>query len=214
MDEAHRLKTMKQDYDPALFNRLLHECTPLIHKLAFTIDNRRFGVEREDIISWFQIKFIHAFNKYFDTKPKLLKGYLLNSLSLYANRIMRQAYLPQFVNKASEIDISELYDETNIISDNSSHEAEDLFLNLAKSFLQQKLSENAYFIMELELNPPHWIKKELQDIDKSPNAKIPHELIAEYLGWGDNAISYIRDLRTEIAIAIDSAREHFNPQLN
>jgi len=67
--EEHRLTKMKDNYDEKLFNDIYEKVQPLKRKLASTISTSKLGVEYEDILSWFDIKFIFVFNKYFDTKP-------------------------------------------------------------------------------------------------------------------------------------------------
>lgn len=211
MDESHRLKEMKPGYDERLFEKLLKECTPLIKKLAYNIDNRRFGVDKDEVESWFRVKFTYAFNKYFDTEPERLKGYIISSLQMYSTRVISNSYKPEFVDHASQIDITELYDETLIDSDDDSDPmAHEYYLQLAIDYLKKNISPDALLILELELNPPKWIHRELEDLEKKPNAKIPHAIIAEYLGLPEGGDQYVRHLRdTEIYPAVEAAREHF-----
>ena len=87
-------------------------------------------------------------------------------------------------------------------------DTEDLFLEMAKEFMREKLSDDAYFLFNLELNPPPYILNQLKDC----GTKIASKLFAEYLGLGDSnkSIKYINSLRTEIKENTKMAREHFS----
>lgn len=211
MDESHRLVPMKPGYDPQLFERLYREVRPLVNKLAFGIDSRRFGVETRDIVSMFDIKFIHAFNRYTHTdKEQYIKGYIINSLSLYSKRLMTLAYKPEFEEHHTQLDISSLYDETQIDEDICNHDHQRSLLKKVKRFLRKTLTDNEYLIFQTELNPPAWIHREMQEAGKPINAKIPNALIAEYLDLkGREAENYVRDCRININKAIDLARTAF-----
>ena len=76
--EEHRLTTMKEGYDEKLFNDLYEKVKPLKRKLASTISTSKLGISYDDILSWFDIKFIFVFNKYFENKePEVLKGFII-----------------------------------------------------------------------------------------------------------------------------------------
>lgn len=209
--EHHRLKPMKPDYDEKLFNELYKKTTPLRKKLAFQIDARKFGVDYQEILSWFDVKFIYTFNKYCDTKPDLLLGYIISSLQTYKYRVMRSSYQLKHANHANNLDITELYNYDSIIeeSDNSSYK--ELYLNKALEFMKGKLDDNAMLIVEIELSPPPFIIDGMADLDKKEGQKIPNELIADYLGFGKstNFIEYVKELRSDIKYVTGLAKKYF-----
>lgn len=205
--EENRLKPMKEGYDEELFNSLYHQTSKLRRSLAYQIDARRYGVDYEDILSWFDIKFIHAFNRYFGEKePDILKAYIINSLGFFKNRILRYGYsLKNQVNNT--IDISEA-SKLKGINIEYSQTDEELFLELALSFLKKTLSKEAYQVLELELYPPLYIIKRV-GTNKSAYAKIPNQLICEYFGWEfkTKALQYVSNLRKEIQEGILLAKQ-------
>jgi hypothetical protein len=207
MDESHRLKPMG-NYDQALFNKLFKEVTPLMKKISRQIDCRRYGVEQQDILSWVQTKFIFIFQRYHDTEPKYLKGYIIRGLQMYAMRLMSQAYQEKYASKLSTLDISDLYDEAEILTDEDPDAVEfrQSLLTKALKFLKGNLSDNAFLILQTEIDLPAYIRREMDDLGKSPNSKIPTELLAEYFGMDNKeGIRRLRNLRREISEAIEEA---------
>lgn len=211
--EHHRLKPMKEGYDEKLFNDLYKQTSALRKKLAFEIDARKFGVDYQEVLSWFDVKFIHSFNMYVDKEPERLLGYIINSLTTYKYRIMRSSYQAKYHNHAHQLDISELYNYDDIIEEPSKSINEEE-LEKVLTFMKGKLNNDAILILEIELNPPDYILEHLKDLGKKPNQKIPHEVIADYLGYGksQNVIEYIKDLRSEIKYVMGLAKSFFNPK--
>lgn len=206
--EIHRLKPMKDGYPEELFNRLYKETTPLRKSLANQIDCRRYGVSRDIILSWFDDKFIFVFNKHFDNKdPDILKGFIINALKTFKYRILRKAYNGEGLYYSSLVELEGESELINIIPSTQEMLTEDVFLNFAKAFMEKKLSENAYLLLELQLSPPPYIIDRL----KNSNSRIPNKLIAEYLGLNpdNNTERYIKNLKKEISKAIKSANEYF-----
>lgn len=207
--EIHRLKPMRDGYSEDLFNRLYKETTPLRKSLAYQIDCRRYGVSRDIILSWFDDKFIFVFNKHFDNKdPDVLKGFIINALKTFKYRILRKAYNGEGLYYSSLVELEGESQLINIIPDEQQMGTEDVFLNLAKTFMEKKLSENAYLLLELQLSPPPYIINRL----KNSNSRIPNKLIAEYLGleFDNTTERYIKNLKKEINKAIKSANDYFN----
>jgi hypothetical protein len=209
--EIHRLKPMKEGYDQKLFNKLYKETESLRKTLTYQINPRRFGVTSDIVLSWFDDKFIWVFNKYADLiTPDQLKGRMINSLSTFKFRILRKAYSKQNVY-ANEINILRLddYDSSiaNIIPDKLEIDNRDLFLELALKYLKNNLCDDALLVLEIELNPPPYIMVKMDN----PKTKIPAKLIAEYLDLESNkdSINFINDLRKEIKLKVDKARDHF-----
>lgn len=206
--EENRLTPMG-DYDPQLFNDLYKATDGLRRKLAYQIDARRFGVDYREILSWFDVKFIFVFNKYFkDKEPEELKAHLIKSLQFFKNRILRKGYSKSNIHN-SMIDIEEVYSlkETQVEYE---YDEREFFLKLVMEFMDESLSEEAYRVLEIELNPPLFILSELSRSQHS-TSKIPSSMIADYLGWGlsREAICKVDSLRREIKNAITYARSYF-----
>lgn len=203
--EIHRLKPMKDGYSEELFNQIYKEVQPLKHKLISNIDHRRLGVSRDILESWFDDKIIYVFNKYFEDKPETLKGYVLSSLSMFKNRVLKKAYQADIHENLVELEGEK--ELINIIPDENEKDEAELFLDLAHAFMEKALTENALLVYELQLNPPPYILKRL----KNPNSRIPTSLLAEFLDLGESrdSLEYLNDLREEINMAIKQARQYY-----
>lgn len=210
--EHHRLKPMDPDYDQKLFNDLFKKTEPLRKKLAFQIDSRKFGVDYDEVKSWFDVKFIHAFNKYHKKEKERLLGYIISSLTTYKYRIMRSSYQAKYDSHASTLDITELYHEADIIDDNEETSVRHNNMERVMAFMKDHLSNDALFILELELSPPGFIKEQMDDLGKKEGSKIPVEIIADYLGKEDSTSTkeYIRELRLEIKHVTSLAKKFFS----
>ena len=53
--EENRLKQMPENYDRAVFESIYSKTKNLRNKLAYGIDARRFGVDQDEIKSWFDV---------------------------------------------------------------------------------------------------------------------------------------------------------------
>lgn len=204
--EIHRLIPMKEGYDESLFNRLYHETKHLRDSLAFQIDSRRYGVTPDIIRSWFDDKFIFVFNKYYGTiTDDQLKGRIINSLKVFKFRILRKAY-SKYNLYNNQVRLEGENNLINIIPNSSEISNHDLFLELALKYLRKNLCDDAFLVLEIELNPPPFILSQI-----NPNTKIPAKLIAEYLELppDKDSISYIKDLNSEINYWICEAKDHF-----
>lgn len=202
--EEHRLKAMPKRFNEEVFHDIYKKTEELRRKLTYQIDHRRYGVEREDILSWFDIKFLFTFTKYHEEKPEILKAYIINSLQFFKNRILRYSYSQKNNVNRSTIDIDEVYNHKDLIEE-AVYDETSYYLELASSYLQQHLSPNAYRVLQVELNPPTYILKRL--VDRQTTTKIPSRLIAEYLGLKESDMA---GLRKEIQLATALAREHFS----
>ena len=208
--ELHRLLPMKEGYDQELFNKLYKETSELRNYLTYQIDSRRYGVSPDIIKSWFDDKFIFVFNKYQDSlSPDLLKGYIINALKTFRFRMLRKAYSKYNIYN-NEISLDGEQNLINIIPLESESSEHQIFLELALTYLKKNLCDDAFLVLELDLNPPTFI------LDKLPTTKtkIPAKLIAEYLDLETNrdSITYINDLRKEISYWTNQAKEHFKLQ--
>lgn len=203
--ELHRLKPMP-DYDPKLFNELYKKTERLRHSLVYQIDHSRFGVTRDEVMSWMDDKFIFVFSKYVNQKPPdVLLGYLINSLKTFKLKILRRSYQDNNSVTLNSVSLDDL--KLNYIKDEVGDDNYEIMLNLALSFMQDRLSNEAYDLLKIQLNPPLYITSKL----KSPASKIPLNVILEYLGLEPNGMNMaiIRDLQYEIMNCVKDAQEHF-----
>lgn len=206
--EIHRLKPMKEGYDQELFYKIYKETENLRNKLTYEIDSRRYGVTPDIIKSWFDDKFIFVFNKYHKTMDdNRLKGFIINSLKTFKYRILRKAYSENNIN-INQVYLEGEHSLINVIPDKSELSDNDLFLELALKFLKKNLSDEAFELMRVELNPPPYILTRMVN----PKTKIPAKLLAEYLGMKDmpGDIKYVNNLRKEINSQIENAKEYFS----
>lgn len=225
MDESHRLKPMAKDYNEEVFLRIYNETKLLRQKLAFKIDHRKFGVENCDILAALDIKFIWSYNKFIEKygsdNPGNLKGYVINSLTQYQYRLMISSYTSKNDSRLSMVDITDLSDkDENYIKEEQGEQTTPIFLEIALGYLKTKISDNAFMVLETELNPPDWILNELEQLNKPKNTKIPSEIIAEYFDYFEMgnlklAIDYVKVLRKEIKKGIEDAQRYFtNTQIS
>lgn len=206
--EIHRLKPMKEGYDEKLFNRLYKETESLRKSLTYQIDARRYGVTPDIIYSWFTDKFIWVFNRYYgEVTNDQLKGRIINSLKTFKFRMLRKAY-NKYNLYNNEVKLDDEMNLINIIPIESEISNHELFLELALSYLKKNLCDDAFLVLEVELNPPPYILQRVIN----PNTKIPANLIAEYLGLENtkDSVSYINDLRRERTYWVEEAKHHFN----
>jgi hypothetical protein len=209
--EENRLTQMPEDYNKNLFNEIYKNVQGLKHKIASEIDHNRFGVERDDILSWLDIKFIFVFNKYSNRlDPDTLKGFIINSLKQYKNRILRVSYQSKYIN--NPIDIADVYEYRNIVT-TEDDDSYSIFLSLASAYMEKNLSKDAFEVFQLELYPPPFILKKLMVYNPTAESinKIPPQILADYLGLGTSAkaADYIQSLRAEIKGAITKAKAYF-----
>lgn len=198
--EHHRLKPMVEDYDKDLFNDLYEKTAILRKKLASQIDSARFGYDTDEIESWFTVKFIHAFNRYYDLPYELHKANIVQALRYFKNRILKFSYSLKNSPNCNTIDVTEIYSNLETEKPNEERQAN---LDKAMNYLKENLSEQAFLVLKLELNPPLYILEKLSKQNKKPK-KIPSNLISEYLGF---KVSYVNVLRKEISAAISRAKD-------
>lgn len=219
--EENRLKPMQEGYDSKLFEYLYERTAQLRKKLVSEIDPRRFGVDKEELESWFTVKFIYVYNKYFQ-KPKpdeseqakekrvgILLGNLIQSMRLFKQRVLRKAYTKQSTEYFQAIiNLDDV--EYQVMGLEDPVENQTLFMDLAMSFLEKNLSENAFDLLRLQLQPPPYILTQIQHLDLKDLNKIPSHIISEYYGLGESkGVQLINKLRKEIKEGIDAARLHF-----
>ena len=205
--EIHRLKPMQDGYDEQVFNRLYEETENLRRYLTYQIDARRYGVSQDIIKSWFDDKFIFVFNKHcHELEEGVLKGYIINALKTFKFRMLRKAYNKYNIH-GHEVRLEGENELINIIPLEEEISDHNLFLEMALKYLKTNLCDDAYLVLNLELNPPPYILDKINN----PKTKIPAKLIAEYLDLESNqdSIGFINDLRAEVKFWTLEARDHF-----
>lgn len=206
--EEHRLTTMVEGYDPKVFNNIYQKTRDLTYKLSYGISQKLLGVDQGEIRSWFDVKLLFVFNKYYHSKnPDVLLGFIINSLKTYKFRILRTIYTQkgEFNSKVDTVeDFSRIKEPWEV---NNQFEKEDL---LAKTLdlLKKKISPDAYLLLDIELYPPDYIINCMKEMGKHDLSKIPVNLICEYLSLDSSPSSYefIRNLREEIKEAMEECR--------
>lgn len=206
--ESHRLKPMAAGYDEKLFNKLYVETEPLRRKLAGQIDAKRFGLFYDDILSFFDDKFIFCFNKHYSEPPNKLKAFLINSLQNFKNRILRSAYTQKYSQHFISLDTM-INAEDHFVEET---ESRDYYYEKLMTFLQVHLSDNAYLLLETQLKPPPYILKRINVDSSKPLQKIPDQLILKYfgLGYNEKTCRYLAKLKKEIRYALNYAKHQLN----
>lgn len=207
--ELHRLKPMVENYDVSLFNELYSKTESLRRKLSSEINPHRFGLTSDDILSWFDDKFIYAFNKYSLVHGKeVLLGHIINALSFMKCRILRAAYTQkysqQIINLENPATISDQFiEEGNTAS---------FYYEKLERYMKSILSDNAFYLLQIQLNPPPYIMHRLNPgADSKKLDKISNELVMEYFDIPINkkTLKYILGLKEEIKKGIELAKRHF-----
>lgn len=207
--EEGRLKPMPVDYDPELFKRLYEETKPLRLSLARQIDHHRLGVGPEDILSFFDTKFIYVFTKHYQDSPEKLKAFLLNAIRNFKCRILRSAYTVK--NSQHIISTEDAHETVNWLEDDSTSDVRDFYYQKLIDFLKKTISDNALMVLQLQLNPPPYILARINTNPQKPLQKIPDTLLIEYLGLEVNnkTLKYIQGIKKEIKAGIALAKANF-----
>lgn len=209
--EESRLKPMATNYDRELFNALYAKTEPLRKKLASEISYQRFGVDYQEVLSWFSVKFIYVFNKYQGKKnPDLLLGDLINSLKNFKFRILRKAYTVKYSQSIIHIEDPSQIESLDFYEPHKEDYQQER-LNQVKKFFRQNLSDNAYLVFEVQNNPPYYIIHKMRQQEIPSLHKIPDDMICEYLGLdvNDKTLKYIKNLKREIKLTYSIAQLHF-----
>lgn len=205
--ELHRLTTMVE-HDPQVFNSLYEKTLNLRRKLTTQIDHRRFGVTPDEIMSWFDDKFMFVFNKYYHKhNPEILLGHIINALQLFKYRIIKSAYTYKNSQQIVHVDDTATFTELMV---NESVEV-DLYATKFYGYMKNHLSDNAYLLLELQLNPPPYILCRVTNEDDKKIPKITDEILIEYLGldYNKKTLRFIAGLREEIKASVIKAKSYF-----
>jgi hypothetical protein len=120
--------------------------------------------------------------------------------------MLRKAYSKYNIH-INEVRLDSEMNLINIIPTETELSEHDLFLELALSYLKKNLCDDAFLILEIELNPPPFILNKISN----PQTKIPANLIAEYLDLEPtkDSVNYVNDLRREREYWVEEAKEYF-----
>jgi hypothetical protein len=200
--EEHRLKPMPTNYDQEMFNRIYDSTRNLTKSLARGIDARRFGIDQEELESWFDVKLLFVFTQYYGKPEGVLKANIINALKNYKCRIIKKAYTTKFSQNI-------ISTEDAIIQEPVENEhGQDFYFEKLMTFMKEHLSENAYTLLDLQLNPTPYILKRINPCKDSNLQKIPDNLLLEYfdLGSSPKALKYLTNLKKEIRNAVKYAQ--------
>jgi hypothetical protein len=207
--EENRLKPMVK-HDPRVFNNIYKNTEGLRRKLASEIDCRRFGVDYTEVLSWFDVKFIFVFNTYYNEHNEdVLKGHIIKGLQMFKYRILRGAYTVKYSQSIVPLDGFEK-DIPDEIENKSYH------MDLLYSYLQNIISDNAFILLQTQLNPPPYIIYRLRELGVPSLHKIPDEVLLEYFDLGNcpRAYKYLATLKKEIKQGIAHCKVHFRASQN
>ena len=119
---------------------------------------------------------------------------------MYKTHIVKASYHAQmdlYTQSRSWDDLGEQFHES--IPDEQYEPKPEL--DLALEYLKQKLSPNAFFILELELTPPTFFE------DRKFNAE--NILVFLNMPITEDNMAFIKNLKSEIKQAIKNAKNHF-----
>lgn len=215
--EESRLKPMVANYNPTMFKDIYGKTEGLRRKLAAGIDHRRFGVDYEELLSWFTVKFIYAYNKYqpkFKKNPEVLKAHMIKSMQLFKCRILRKAYTTKFSQSILPYEDHEHELQEALNYDPNLPTQYEFYSDKLRKYMKINLSDNAFILFQIQLNPPPYIIEQLRLKDQHDIHKIPDDLIAEYfdLGFSIRAYNYLDSLKREIKTAIANAKRYFEAE--
>lgn len=206
--ELHRLTQFKE-FDEKQFNRMFNVARPIIRRLAYGINTKKYGVSRDIIESYFWDKMMYVYNKYQDQyDEERLKYTIIHSLSLFKNKLLRSAYTQQ-ADFNSDItsfeDIIEKGFDTE--DDNSDKEYMDHIAHKLHKYMREHLTADEYLLFVTQLNPPKYILER----SSSPN-RISIYAIIEFFDLPKNSRSreIVSHMRKNINLALAMASEELS----
>ncbi len=208
--EHHRLKPMG-NYPVELCEQLYKQTHGLRRKLASQIDPRKFGVDYQEVLSWFDVKFLFVFTKYWQTEPERLLGYIISGLTTYKRRILMNSYQNKWKDYANKLDVDDMWDNPVKDDDSETAQRREFYMNHIDSFMKDNLSDDAYLLLNLQLIPPPFITDKMRSMGLKPTSAIPTDLIVDYLELEPNnsSTSYINGLRMELKAAQQKCTSHY-----
>ena len=200
--EENRLSERSPEFNEGIFNKLFNELQPLRKKLASEVNPKLFNVHYNDVVSFFDIKFLFVYNKYCaEYDENRMKATLINSLKTYKFRLLRQS---QTLKNSVNTNSSSLEELVLDIPDQQTEVNE--LLSDVMSYMKQNLSQEAWEIFRIEIEPPLYIINRL--IYRGYNKSIPLEVLADYLGLTtDEEYRRLERIRKQIRKATRACRD-------
>jgi len=208
--ELHRLTPMKEGYDETLFNTFYQKTKALRNKLAFEVNPKYLGVSHQEILSWFDDKFMFIFNKYYGKLDNnVLLGYIINGLLNFKRRVLINVMEnPErtnfYINRIELSDQSHMH----IIPLDSEPDNSGMLQKLVWDYFRDHLTEEEFIIFEITINPPSYIAQNLRDLSQH----ISTPLILRYLGYDDQDYELrkrVNEIRKKITTLTEEAKNHF-----
>lgn len=162
--EIHRLRTF-ENLDEKQFNRLYAVCKPIIRKLSYGIDTRKYGVDREMLQSYFTDKFMYVYSKYAkEYDEERLKFTLIKSLTQFRNKLLRAAYTQQGEFNSDTSSFEDLFEAGREWEDDTAETEykEDLSVRF-HTFMKNHLTGDEYLLFVTQLNPPPFLEEKMKD---------------------------------------------------
>jgi hypothetical protein len=209
--EENRLKPMKK-IDEKLFNQIYKDTAKLRKSLVYEINPYRFGVDTDEILSWFDVKFIYVFNKYYGTIPDdRLKGYIINALKTFKLRVLRTSYQNKNQLFQGIKDIDSASPSRFKITPEDPEYDQGLLLNMALEHLRKNLSHDAYQLLSVQIQPPIYILNKAEEEGLTQLNKIPINYILEFFDLPNNeqSLKYIKKLNKEIKEKVRVSQTYF-----
>ena len=185
--ELHRLKKF-ENLDEKRFDKLYKACLPIIRKLSYNIDTRKYGVSRDIIQSYFSDKFMYVYNKYQDYDDDRLKYTLIKSMTQFRNKLYESG-------KEWEDDSEET-------------EYKEELSKKFHAFMQKHLSPDEYLLFVTQLNPPPFLEEKM----KESHGRISILALVEFFDLPKTIKSQdiISDMRANINHALQLAAEELS----
>ena len=206
--EIHRLTEFKS-FDEKQFNRMYSVAKPIIRRLSFGINTKKYGVSRDIIESYFWDKMMYVYNKYQDQyDEERLKYTIIHSLSLFRNKLLRAAYTQQG-DFNSEVSSFEDIVEKGFDLDDDSSDKEYMYHihDQLHNYMKEHLTPDEYLLFVTQLNPP----KFLLERSSSPN-RISIYAIIEFFDLPRNNRSreIVSRMRKDINLTLAMASEELS----
>lgn len=204
--ELHRLTPMKEGYDEALFNKLYKLTRPVIRNLVRGIDHKRFNLPPDIITSYFNDKFLFVFNKYYGTcSEEHLQANILKALTIYKNKLLREAYGERAEANQNTQSLEDLYDNNKELEDDSEEvQAKEEHMKMIEDYMRKNLTHDAFDIFQLIMNPPDIL---IDPADKGKRISNMQLLTFFELPRTKASLKYISELRQDIDYWINRARD-------
>lgn len=205
--EIHRIKTFTSKVDEMQFNQLYTELIPLKMSLVKGIDARRFGVSPDEIASWFDDKLLYVYQKYMDKDMNVIKGFIINSLKNFKNKMLRRAYQENYkLYDGNIISIDDL-SYVNLIPDETSS-PQELLSAMVTDWFKLKLTKSEFEIFLIQTYPPEYILHRIPEI----NSRITNKLIIEFLDLPQTkkTLEWVSFVRNKINLLIPIASKELS----